>query len=106
MPELHSWKEIAAYLDVSVRTAQMWEAQRGLPVRRMPGPRGRVLSTTEELDLWKLSGTGPAVPVVPETAVDPGVAAESVSRDPPIRVAAVVAVRVAPALELLAAPAS
>ncbi len=75
MPELHSWKEIAAYLDVSVRTAQMWEAQRGLPVRRMPGPRGRVLSTTEELDLWKLSGTGPAVPVVPETAVDPGVAA-------------------------------
>ena len=69
MPELTSWKEIATYLDVSVRTAQMWEAQRGLPVRRMPGPRGRVLSSTEELDLWKLSGTGPAVPVLPAVAV-------------------------------------
>ena len=71
MPELNSWKEIATYLDVSVRTAQMWEAQRGLPVRRMPGPRGRVSSTTEELEQWKLSGTGPAIPVMAETVAAP-----------------------------------
>lgn len=31
---LTSWKEIAAYLGVSVRTAQRWEANEELPVRR------------------------------------------------------------------------
>ena len=71
MTELTSWKEIATHLGVSVRTAQMWEAQRGLPVRRLPGPRGRVLATTTELDLWKLSGTGPAAALPLAT---PGVA--------------------------------
>ncbi len=73
MAELTSWKEIAGYLDVSVRTAQMWEAQRGLPVRRMPGPRSRVLATTEELDEWKLSGTGPAVTAASPVKVSPAV---------------------------------
>jgi hypothetical protein len=34
--ELHSWKEIVAYLRVTVRTAQIWEVERGLPVRRLP----------------------------------------------------------------------
>lgn len=59
MAELNSWKEIAGYLSVSVRTAQMWESQRGLPVRRLPGPRGRVLADSSELDAWRLSGEGP-----------------------------------------------
>ena len=49
---LSSWKEIAAYLGVNVRTAQKWEAERGLPVRRLPGGRGRVLVSVEELDAW------------------------------------------------------
>jgi hypothetical protein len=40
--ELSSWKEIAAYLGVSVRTAQHWERNRGLPVRRLAGEKGRV----------------------------------------------------------------
>ena len=35
-PELYSWKEIASYLGVSVRTAQLFELERGLPV-----PAGR-----------------------------------------------------------------
>ncbi len=55
--ELSSWKEISAYLGVSVKTAQLWEQQRGLPVHRLPGPRGRVYATAEELDRWKGSGT-------------------------------------------------
>ena len=49
---LSSWKEIAAYLGVTVRTAQKWEAERGLPVRRLPGGRGRVMASVEEMDAW------------------------------------------------------
>ena len=49
---MSSWKEIAAYLGVNVRTAQKWEAERGLPVRRAPGGRGRVMVSMEELDAW------------------------------------------------------
>src|SRR5689334_4174929 len=40
--ELTSWKEIASYLGVNLRTAQKWEEERNLPVRRLPGGRGRV----------------------------------------------------------------
>ncbi len=54
--ELSSWKEIATYLGVSVRTAQGWERERGLPVRRLPGGRGRVSVTAAELEQWKRSG--------------------------------------------------
>jgi hypothetical protein len=51
--ELTTWKAIAAHLGVHLRTAQTWEAHRGLPVRRLPGGRGRVTTTTEELDQWR-----------------------------------------------------
>lgn len=55
--ELTSWKEIAAYLNVSVRTAQVWEKERGLPIRRLPGgPRGRVSIRTSDLEDWKALG--------------------------------------------------
>lgn len=50
---LTSWKEIADYLNVSVRTAQSWEHERGLPVQRMPGEKGRVLTTVQDLDRWR-----------------------------------------------------
>lgn len=53
--EFSSWKEIAAYLGVSVRTAQYWEKKHGLPVRRLPGPRGTPVSVAAELDAWKWS---------------------------------------------------
>jgi len=50
---LKSWKEIARYLDCGIRTAQRWERDLGLPVRR---PRGRmrsaVIALTAELDDW------------------------------------------------------
>jgi excisionase family DNA binding protein len=51
--ELSSWKEIASYLGVNVRTAQKWERDRGLPVRRMGGARSRVNADTASLDAWK-----------------------------------------------------
>jgi hypothetical protein len=53
--ELSSWKEISSYLKISVRTAQMWERERGLPVRRLPGGRGRVSITAGEIAVWKHS---------------------------------------------------
>ena len=55
--ELSSWKEIAAQLGVSVKTAQLWERDRGLPVRRLPGGRGRVWTDIAELDSWKRSSS-------------------------------------------------
>ncbi|MBI4266298.1 MAG: hypothetical protein HY657_18140 [Acidobacteria bacterium] len=51
--ELGSWKEIADYLGVVERTAQKWEAERGLPIRRLPGPKGRVSADPGDLDRWK-----------------------------------------------------
>jgi hypothetical protein len=51
--ELTAWKEIAAYLGVSVRTAQILEKEQDLPVRRMGGPRGRVSTTIAQLESWK-----------------------------------------------------
>lgn len=53
--ELSSWTEIATHLGVSVRTAQMWEKECGMPVRRLPG-RNHVLASVEELEEWKRSG--------------------------------------------------
>ncbi len=51
--ELTSWKEIAEYLGVSVRTAQKWETQRGLPVKRFTGEKGRVSADAAALDRWR-----------------------------------------------------
>ena len=51
---LDSWKEIAAYLGRDVSTAQRWEHNRGLPVRRIQGGRrGAVYALKSELDDWK-----------------------------------------------------
>ncbi|MBA3974209.1 MAG: hypothetical protein C0504_08340 [Candidatus Solibacter sp.] len=47
-----SWKEIAAHFGVTVRTTQIWEAERGLPVHRMPGVKGRVYAYIDELEGW------------------------------------------------------
>jgi len=63
--EFTSWKEIADYLGVNVRTAQKWENERDLPIRRLPGAgRGRVLVSVADLERWKQSGrpTTPATP--------------------------------------------
>ena len=50
---LSSWKEIAAYLDVSVRTAQRWERTENLPARRhRHAALGSVYAYRSELDAW------------------------------------------------------
>lgn len=51
---LTSWKEIAHHLGVNVRTAQKWEREKKLPVRRGSGARSRVSADTASLDAWKL----------------------------------------------------
>ncbi len=53
-PELlNSWKQIAAHLGVSVRTAQRWSEAENLPARRhRDGARGSVFVYKSELDSW------------------------------------------------------
>ncbi len=50
---LSSWKEIAAYLDTSVRTVQRWEQTEALPVHRHEHARvATVYAYTSEVDAW------------------------------------------------------
>jgi tetratricopeptide (TPR) repeat protein len=50
---LDSWKEIAAFLGRTERTAKRWEATQGLPVRRVPSSgRGSVFAYEHELRNW------------------------------------------------------
>jgi TolB-like protein len=54
---LDSWKEIAAYLNRSVRTVRRWEADEGLPVHRhMHRSLGTVYAYRSEIDRWRQSG--------------------------------------------------
>jgi hypothetical protein len=56
---LTSWKEIAEFLGVSVRTAQRYE-EIGLPVRRLGSEKGRQVSAeTVELDAWRKKAVVP-----------------------------------------------
>ena len=53
---LDSWKAIATYLYRDERTVRRWEAS-GLPVRRVPGGRGRsVFAYASEIDAWLKAG--------------------------------------------------
>src|SRR4029079_5511626 len=55
---LDSWKEIAAFFARAERTVKRWEAQRGLPVHRVPGgARSAVFAYSDELTDW-LKGPG------------------------------------------------
>jgi hypothetical protein len=76
---IESWKAIAAFFSVSVRTVQKWEQELGLPVHRMPGAKGRVYAYAAELRDWKAGqrtelpiALGPDLPEEPEeAAIDP-----------------------------------
>jgi tetratricopeptide (TPR) repeat protein len=51
---LESWKEIADYLNRSVRTCRRWESDLGLPIHRLDGtPKARVFAYPDEIDRWK-----------------------------------------------------
>jgi hypothetical protein len=52
--ELIGWKEIAGYLRVSVRTAQGFEKQQGLPIHRGSGLKAPVFAIASEVDAWRL----------------------------------------------------
>ena len=55
---LESWKEIAGYLNRSVRTVRRWEGQAGLPIHRLQHEsRGSVYAFKSELDAWRESRT-------------------------------------------------
>ena len=51
---LRSWKEIAAYLGVDIRTCCRWENERGLPVHRAEDgeKKSPVFAYKNELDAW------------------------------------------------------
>jgi hypothetical protein len=52
---LDGWKDIAAYLGRGVRTAQRWERELGLPVRRLgTGGAEVVYALRDEVDAWLL----------------------------------------------------
>jgi hypothetical protein len=51
---LMSWKEIASYLRVDIKTAQRYEKKFGLPVHRRTGfLRSRVFAYTDEIKRWE-----------------------------------------------------
>jgi hypothetical protein len=55
------WKEIAGYLRRSERSVQRWEAELGLPVRRVKTRKGQVVfALRSELDAWLESAELPA----------------------------------------------
>jgi len=55
---LDSWKEIASYLNKTIRTVQRWEVERHLPIHRIPKAdsssrnRGSVYAIPAEIDRW------------------------------------------------------
>lgn len=59
---LNGWKAIASYLGRDERTAKRWEAQRHLPVHRVPGGGGSVFGIIGELDAWLAGPSAAATP--------------------------------------------
>ena len=53
-PPLTSWKDIALFMGKAVRTAQRWERDLGLPIRRRTGVRSENLVALErsDFDAW------------------------------------------------------
>jgi Tfp pilus assembly protein PilF len=65
---LNSWKEIAAFLGRTERTAKRWETTQGLPIRRIPSSgRGSVFAYEHELRDW-LNGVGAQGPAASGTS--------------------------------------
>jgi uncharacterized protein (TIGR02996 family) len=63
---LQTWKEVAAFFGKDERTVKRWEAERGLPVHRLPGARSRIYAEVEELEVWLRGGAGAAAAAEPE----------------------------------------
>ena len=51
---LNGWKDIAAYVGKSVRSAQRWERELGLPTHRINTPDGQIVyARRSEIDAWR-----------------------------------------------------
>ncbi|MGH7021986.1 MAG: TPR end-of-group domain-containing protein [Caulobacteraceae bacterium] len=51
---LETWKEVATFLRKDERTVKRWEAERGLPIHRLPGTgRSRIFAIVSELEVWR-----------------------------------------------------
>jgi hypothetical protein len=65
MPEgngdrLDGWKEISAYLNRSIRSAQRWNQEMGMPVHRVQGVKGTIVHAfRSEIDEWLLTNEVP-----------------------------------------------
>ncbi|HEY2445125.1 MAG TPA: hypothetical protein VGI20_05240 [Rhizomicrobium sp.] len=70
---LNTWKEIAGFFGRDERTVKRWEADRGLPVRRLPrGSRSTVFAYEQDLAAWLDKGGATedaADPVAPPPTV-------------------------------------
>lgn len=85
--KLQTWHQIADYLNVSVRTAQTYAREKGLPVRRLKGEKTVVNADRAELDAWLLSShvAVTAVPIVSLAAQTDGQAAAASRAEEPAR---------------------
>jgi len=89
---LSGWKEIAAHLCRSVRAAQRWEHELGLPVKRVKTAAGHVVfASRSELDAWLVQQQS----TIHTESVEPDDSAESIAPDRDVATPVVV---VSPAL--------
>lgn len=80
---LNGWKEIAGYLGKGVRTAQRYERNFALPVRRPSGrSEGAVMATPAEIDAWLMASPKREVltPVAPRLTSESGELSENLAR--------------------------
>lgn len=80
---LNGWKEIANYLGKGVRTAQRYERNFALPVRRPSGrSEGAVMATPAEIDAWLMASPKREVltPVASRLASESGELSENLAR--------------------------
>jgi hypothetical protein len=80
---LTSWKDIAGYLGVGVRTAQRWKDEQGLPIRQpVAGRRSAVLGLTDEIDRWLMQSSSSQGTQQPDRLADEIVATEALWKRP------------------------
>ena len=83
---LDGWKAVAAHVRKSVRTAQRWERELGLPVHRMPTENGEIVyASAAEIEAWVRERERSPRPAKPAADVTVDAAA---STPPPPAVAA------------------
>lgn len=83
---LLSWKAIASFLGVTVRTAQRWEQSEGLPVHRHGHQRrATAFAYTQEIEQWRQGRSVPPDPATAQAAV-PRTPAPPASREESILV--------------------